>query len=345
MKAASAVLLAALGLQAPLAASSENFTNFVRQYQQGSGVYWDMQNVAPAGSAASLHPLDESGALFQLWTIEKSTGKDYLLDQKTVGAYMPKADIKIITQDPYDKYPRTRSDQPFSVHITITDLLTGTTGIPQAASSVLAEHHLAPYTAGRVSIPASEAISGTPVGSGYLTENRTYTFDFEQSMLQAPDTKKPIGEEHFVVHALSDGSFTQTQIAAGFVQVWPVATGSIAGIKHGDRISFHPPPLTLVLKDLYPGSSTYLRARRPGTDYEHIFEQSEYGPSVDPTGTDELNRTIPIGNYGHVFPEDGDYVLELVTTTPFGTEVLSTVTVSVDRTLHVRTMQANIASE
>ncbi len=342
MKAASAIFLAVLGLQAPLAASSENFTNFVRQYQQGSGVYWDMQNVAPAGSAASLHPLDESGALFQLWTIEKNTGKDYLLDQKTVGAYMPKADIKVITQDPYEKYPRTRSDQPFSVHITVSDLVTGTAGVPQAASSVLAEHHLAPYAKGQTSIPASIAISGTPVGSGYLTENRLYTFDFQQSMLQAPDTKKPIGEEHFVVHALSDGSFAQTQIAAGFVQVWPVATGAIGGIKHGERISFHPPPLTLVLKDLYPGSYTRLRATRPGSDYETTFERSEFLLAEEPTSTDKI---IILTDYGHVFPEDGTYLLELITTTPFGTDVLSAVTVPVDRTLQVRTMQANIASE
>lgn len=342
MKAAPAVLCAILGLHAPLSASSENFTNFVRQYQQGSGVYWDIQNVAPAGSAASLHPLDETGALFQLWTIEKNTGKDYLLDQKTVGAYMPKADIKVITGDPYEKYPRTRADQPFSVHITVSDLLTGASGSPQAASSVLAEHHLAPYAEGQTSISASLATSGKPAGSGYLTENRIFTFDFRQSMLRAPDTGKPIGEEHFVVHALSDGSFAQTQIAAGFVQVWPVAVGAIEGIRHGERISFHPPRLTLVLEDLYPGSYTRLRAKRLQSSYEATFERSEFVLAEEPASTD---KTIVLTDYGHIFPEDGIYLLELVTTTPFGTDVLSTVTVPVDRTLEVRAMQANIADE
>lgn len=339
MKALFTLLIAVVGFQSSLFASSDNFTNFVRQYQQGTGVYWDMQNVAPTGSSTSLHSLEEGGALFQLWTIEKSTGKDYLLDQKVVGAYLPKADIRVVTRDPYDKIPRTRIDQPFSVHVTVKDLLPAGANLPQAASSVLAEHHLAPFAKGRHSVTAVEATSGKPVASGYITANGVSTFEFERSMLQQTVENQAVGEEHFVIHALSDGTFSQTQIASGFVQVWPVASGAISGIADGDRIAFHPPPITLVLRDLYPGSYTYLRVKDTQSDYEAVFEQSQYVLPDEPTDTGKL---ILLSDYGKMFPKDSTYRLDLVTVTPFGTDLLSTRTFIVDRTLEVRAMQAQI---
>lgn len=341
MKAILATLLAAIGAPSALVASSENFTNFVRQYQQGTGVYWDMQNVAASGSSTSLHSLEEGGALFQLWTIEKSTARDYLLDQKVVGAYMPKADVKVVTKDPYEKIPRTRIDQPFSVHVTVGDLLPAGSNLPQAASSVLAEHHLAPYPKGQNSVTTAAAVSGTPVASGYITTNGISTFDIDRSMLKDNAGNQAVGEEHFVVHALSDGSFNQTQIASGYVQIWPMATGTINGISDGERITFHPPALTLMLEDLYPGSYTYMRVKDIHSDYEAVFEQSQYVLSDEPKDTGKL---ITISDYGKMFPKDGTYRLDLVTVTPFGTDLLSTLTLVVDRTLQVRAMQANIGT-
>lgn len=334
----STLALAALSLIQPLTAASEDYVNFVRQYQQGTGVFWDMQNVAPKSSSAALVPLDKSGALFQLWTIQKLGGRDFLLDQKTVGAYLPKAAIKVITGDPYPLVPRTRADRPFAVEITVHDLVSGT-NLPQAASSVLAEHHLAAYPQGKTSIPVSTAIAGTPYGSGYISKNGLTRFDFPGSAIVQPVTKKPFGEEHFTVHALSDGSVAQTKIAGGYVQVWPVASGIIEGIAPNQVIRFAAPRLTLSLQDLYPGSYTHLRIR--DEDGKTVTsDDSKFVLAEEPTETGKL---ITVADYGTLMEDDGRYVLDLITETPFGSEVLHSVTITVDRTLQIQGTLGGIA--
>ena len=85
-------------------AQTANYVNFIRQNQQGAGVVWDMP-VEADGPPPSALTLENGGALFQLWTIEQTAGKDYLLDQKLVGAYLPTADIKMTTLDPDGKIP------------------------------------------------------------------------------------------------------------------------------------------------------------------------------------------------------------------------------------------------
>jgi hypothetical protein len=324
------LILATLTLIHPLTASSENYVNFIRQYQQGTGVFWDMQNVAPKDSSAALVPLDKSGALFQLWTIQKLGGRDFLLDQKTVGAYLPKAEVKVITGDPYPLIPRTRADQPFAVEITVHDLVSGA-NLPQAASSVLAEHHLAAYPAGQTSIPVATAISGTPYGSGYITRNGVTRFDLPRSAIVQPVTRKPFGEEHFTVHALSDGSVAQTKIAGGYVQVWPVASGMIEGIAVNQVVRFSAPRLTLNLQDLYPGSYTHLRIRNEDGETV-VSDDSKFVLAEEPTETGKL---ITVSDYGKLMEDDGRYTLELVTQTPFGSDVLHSIPIKVDRTLQV----------
>ncbi|WP_193214125.1 hypothetical protein [Luteolibacter marinus] len=339
MKSTLALAIAIAGCQLPLLAGSENYTNFVRQYQQGTGVSWDMQNVAAKGAATALAGLEANGALFQLWTIDKEEGTDYLLDQKTVGAYLPKAEVKVVTLDPYEKFPRTRADKPFTVNITVGDLLAGTTGLPLASTSVLAEHHVVLYQEDEMSIPSGSPTAGTPLASGYITTNGLTALPFERSTIQPADGKNPAGEEHFVVHALSDGSIAQTQIAAGFVQVWPVASGSINGITEGQRIAYDPPPLTLVLNDLYPGSYSYLRIRHVASGTTKRLEQSRFVLSQEPTHTDKL---ITVSDYNDELSGEGTYNFELVTETPFGAEVLSSVSIEVDRVLQIRAQMTGV---
>jgi hypothetical protein len=103
-------------------AQTTTYKNIVRQTQQGTGVVWDMQDVATNGSAPSALLLENGGSLFQLWCINQTAVKDHLLDQKLVGAYLPKADVKITTRDPHAAVARTRIDQPFTVEIQVSDL-------------------------------------------------------------------------------------------------------------------------------------------------------------------------------------------------------------------------------
>jgi hypothetical protein len=115
-----------------------------------------------------------------LWTIEQTAAKEYLLDQKMVNAYLPTADIKVTTLDPYGRVARTRIDQPFSVEINISGLLTGL-DLPPSASSVLLERHLASYQAGQPAPEAAKVLAGTPFSSAYLNANGKMVLRFIQS--------------------------------------------------------------------------------------------------------------------------------------------------------------------
>lgn len=336
MNAKLALAILTLGLQATALADEDDYTNIVRQHDQNTGVFWDIQNVAPNGSSQSKEKLDVGGALFQLWTIDNETGRDYLLDQKVVGVYLPKAQIVVNTLDPFAEYPRTRADQPFSVDITVSDLISslgGLLNLPLAATSVLAEHHLAPYPPGVISLPIASILSGNPLASGFITKNGTTKLNFEHSTLQPAPGEKPFGEEHFVVHSLTDGSIGQTQLASGFVQVWPVATGTLEGIQDGQKIGFNPPRLSVSLVDLYPGSYSYIRVRNETTGAVTALEQSQFVLDEKPTDTEKL---MTVSDYGNELPDEGPYTFELVTETPFGTDVLATRRVFVDRVLEVR---------
>lgn len=319
-------------------AQSSSYKNIVRQTQQGTGVVWDMQDVAAKDSAPSTLLLENGGSLFQLWTINQATVKDYLLDQKLVGAYLPKADIKITTLDPYPLATRTRIDQPFTVEVQVSDLINGT-NIPEAASKVLLEQHVQAYAAGQSSIEPSEIASNKPLSSAYLSENGNTVLKFAASSITGADPTKASGEEHFVVHALADGSITQSQIASAKLQVWPLASGSITGIKDGGEYRYQIPTIQLNLKDLYPRSDTYL-VLYPGTQINGVpgtlVKSYPWDSKVSTSliiQSDEINALIT---------QDGTYTVALMTTTIFDTRLLcDPVTFTVKRSITVNAMQVN----
>lgn len=317
----------------------EGYVNFIRQQQKTTGVVWSMP-VDPKGAGPSQLPLEQDGALFQLWTIEQATSKDYLLDQKLVGAYLPSAGISIRTMDPYTGVPRTRADQPFTVTLNVSGLLSGT-GLPEASTKVLLEHHLASYNGGQKSVPSAKAISGTPHSSAYLTTNGATVLQFPVTNLKASDPTTAQGEEHFVIHALGDESTGQTQLATAHVQVWPVASGSIEGIAENEKVRFHAPDLTVTLTDLYPRSNTWLQI------YPGAARLGTVGSPVDGSililDQDRSDsRLLTVADYDEVMAEDGTYTIELLTQTPFGIDRLDQVTFIVDRKLEIRAQLGGI---
>lgn len=318
-----------------------NYYNFVRQQQQETNVIWDMP-VDAAGESAAALLVEEGGALFQLWTISEKSGKDYLLDQKLVGSYLPKGAITIRTLDSYNGVPRIRVDQPFSVDFQTSNLLSGA-NVPESARRVLAEHHLAANPGGSLSITAAQAISGTPFSSGYIEENGITTINYAASSIRASDPTKARGQEHFVLHALGDGAISQTQVATAYVQVWPMATGEITGIQDGDIVRGNPPELTVTLDDLYPDSDTYLRIYSNGPD---IGEEGKVIPGSRLVLDQEFpaDRILNIDDYSSLFDSDGPYRIELVTTTPFGTERLDTASFTVSRSMRINAMQVDAAT-
>lgn len=326
------LLLGAL-LCSRLLAAGEGYVNFIRQTQQSTGVVYAV-NVNPSGNAASQGLLETGGALFQLWTVDQSNTKDYLLDQKLVGAYLPSATIKITTLDPYP-VPRTRADKPFTVTANIAGLISSGTNIPDAAKRVLLEHHLRNYTATKTSYTLAEATSGTPKSSASVYTNGNTVLNFATSNLTGADPTKVNGEEWFVIHALADGAIAQSQIANAKVQIWPVASGSIAGIANGANIRGKAPQLTITMTDLYPRSDTYVQA------YEGEPKLNTEGKLVGETmlvwnDSKSKSDVMTLNNYDSVFTKDGTYTMELLTETPFGTDRLAYVTFSVNRAIQVR---------
>jgi hypothetical protein len=323
-------------------AQTTAFKNIVRQTQQKTGVVWDMQDVTPNGSASSALLLEDGGSLFQLWTIDQTAVKDHLLDQKLVGAYLPKADVKIITRDPYAPVTRTRIDQPFTVEIEVSDLLTGT-GIPAAASKVLLEQHVQTFAAGQTTLNPTMVAANPPLSSAYITENGKTILKFAASSLTAPNPTKAAGEEHFIVHALADGTVTQSQIASAKVQVWPLASGAITGIIPGGEYRYQIPSIQLDLIDLYPRSDTYFVLYEgtqvngtPGTLIKAYPWDSETSRTTLLT-SDELTSIIT---------KDGTYTVALMSTTVFDTRLLcDPVSFTIKRSMTVNAMQVNFSEE
>lgn len=334
------VIAIAATLQSLCAKTS--YSNFIRQEQQKSKVVWDMP-VAANGSSPAALLAEEGGSLFQLWTIESNGAKDYLLDQKLVGAYLPKGAITIHTQDSYNGIPRIRVDQPFTVEFNVSNLLFGA-NIPLSASKVLVEHHIARDLNGSNNITPASAISGKPFSSGYIESNGIQTINYAASSISAPDPRKARGEEHFVMHALGDGEFSQTQLATAFLQVWPIATGSVSGIINGSEIRGVPPTLTMRVDDLYPRSDTYLQIYSSGPD---LGAEGKKIPGSVLILDQELpaSRTVSITDYGSLFDSDGPYRIDLLTKTPYGTERLGSVSFTVNRTLRINTMQVNAETD
>jgi hypothetical protein len=322
-------------------AQTSGYVNFIRQQQQTSGVIWDMP-VAQVGQSPSALTLESGGAVFQLWTVQQTTAKDYLLDQKLVGAYLPTADIKVTTLDPQGKVPRTRVDKPFTVEININGLLSGV-GLPQAATSVLLERHLGSYQDEVMELDPVKVESNTPTSSAYISANGTTVLKFEASSLSAADPTKAMGEEHFVIHALSDGALSQTQIASGVVQVWPIASGAIKGISPGDKLRFQAPQVELLLNDLYPRSDTYLYL------YEGTQINGAEGKLIKAFPMDRAtseSHVIAVPELDSNITKDGTYTLALMSDTVYGRELLcDPVPFSVNRTLQVNAMQVNFTNE
>jgi hypothetical protein len=276
--------------------------DILRQNLQGCGVIWDM----PAASAA---PLGRSAALVELWSIDAARAEDRLVDQKLFSPYLPKANLRIKTLDPHGKLPCTRVDQPFTVEIEMSDLLTGA-DFPLSASTVLLEREL-------VCDPEKPASDSSH--RAYLSANGKTVLRFAASALTAADPTKASGVERFSIHAISDGSLTHTRLASGSVQVWPVASGAIRGISHGDKLDGEAPRIELQLHDLYPRSNTYLLL------YEGTQINGNKGVPVKAfpmDGETSESHVLRVNSLRSKLQQNGTYTLALVSDTVFGRELL-----------------------
>ena len=163
MAGTSTVIVA---LAATLAAVRAESVRLVRVEYEAAGVAWDMP---PSVTAEG-----RNRAMISQWRIDSRDGAESLLEQKVTGPYLPTATIGVRTLDWESGEPRTRVDQPFSVHVETSGLLTGA-GFPPSVSRVLLERR----------ITAGDSVEAHVVKRAWIDENGTTLLKFPVSGLTA----------------------------------------------------------------------------------------------------------------------------------------------------------------
>ncbi|MGJ8643350.1 MAG: hypothetical protein ACSHX9_08095 [Luteolibacter sp.] len=315
--------------------SEDGFQNFIRQvqmpYDGSEGTVWNVP-VEASGEDQSPLEINPGGARFELHTVNSDPFIGYLLDTKYVGSYVPVAEVQIRTEDPYETVPRTRADRPFNVEITINGLLSGEDD-PEPSKKVKILHHVQSYGAGGTSsgIDRDQAIL---LGQGYIESNGQQTLSYLVNSVPGGDRAKIRGEERFSVYSLADYQAPESHLDSLYVQIWPVADGSITGITDGQLLKFEAPPITLTVNDIYPDAQIYAHAY-------HGTQSLGTEGTVIPGSAEIINEPVPqnsvvtLDNWDSVITSDGIWTIELLTSTPFGIDRLDYVTFEVDRTIQI----------
>lgn len=348
MKTSLLCTLAALAMPATgLAQSGSAFTNYVHQVQlpepEGGGGVTRIISVSPAGSTLSPLAIDPDGARFELWTFKNvNPPLEYMLAEQYVGTYVPQAIVTITTADPYLEIPRTRADQPFTVNLTVMGLLSDA-GAPEPSKAVDFQHHVQSYGTNGTGMDLNRNLA-TLLSASEILQNSApsvpFTYSFAVNEVPGSNRAKVRGEERFTVLSKADNqeglgqSVPPQVLASRFVQIWPVADGAIAGIDDGQLINFSLPNITLTVNDAYPDSATYAQVYKgPPVLGKQGFVVP--GSSKVVKDTAPQNLTLVLEDYDNVFNVggDGQWTMELLTSTPFGIDRLDYVTFNLDRTI------------
>ena len=321
------------------------YTNYLRQYQSPSGVVWDVNDtVASSGSRASTLAINPGGARFDLWTVNASPYTEYLLDTKYVSTYTPAATVVITSEDPYGTLPdalyplppRTRADRPFYVRVTVSGLSVDP-AYPPASKSVTLCRYVQSYGVGGTAV-GLDRTQATLLSQASIATTAPQSLTYALTSVPGADRTKVRGEERFAVFTLLDSTTTPTtpptQLASQYIQIWPVADGAVAGLTQGQVIRNAMPQLTLTLNDLYPNSTTYAQVYKGGPVLGTVGTVVP-GSNLVVSDTIPANRTLTVNNYDAVLPTDGVWTLELLTTTPFGTDRLAYLSFTLDRTIEM----------
>ncbi|MBB5352309.1 hypothetical protein HNR46_002552 [Haloferula luteola] len=325
---------------APGLVAGAHAQDFIRQIQviDSSSVIYDIPISSDNGEVLS-EPLAGDSAVFQLYataTLANNVTELKKLDEKTVGTYLPKVTVEILSEDPYDP-PRTRADQTYGVRIKIAGLRADPDA-PAEAKQIQVVRRYRLYD--------DETFEVVSEGS----QEGTYTFDsngnfvdnaISQRLPGDPDLPtKVAGEESFVAMTQGGPGGSTSEMASATVQIWPVAEAAFFGIEAGKTYQGLPPVASILLRDLYPNSTTYVQVykgpQRLGVIGDalptSVLHYETYLPQKANLALTDLNSFLA---------EDGEYTLEALTMTPFNDgapELLASISFIIDRTLNVNGM-------
>lgn len=334
MKKSHTILTAALLSVSLTGLAQAQFTNFVRQVQYPTGVVWDA-SVSAKGEQLSELAIDPGGARFELWTVNSDPLTVYLLDSTYVGTYTPVATSRIVTEDPVgdNVTPRTRADRPFQIWMNVGGLRTGEDD-PAASKAVQLTRHVQSYGVNGTgeNIDPDQATMLTNVE---VTGNGEFLLNYGISSVPAQDLTKKRGEERFAIYSLADYQAPSSQLTSAKIQIWPVSTGSVAGLSAGEKVRYTMPQLTITLDDLYPSSTTYAQVYQ-GAAALGTTGTVVPGSAIVVNDASPLDRVLIVDDYDTVITNDGVWTIELLTETVFGVDRLHYITFTVDRTMEVR---------
>lgn len=320
------------------AQNGTTYVNFIRQVQFPSGVQWDA-TIAASGEQLSNLAIDPGGARFELWTVQSTPLASYILDSRYVGTYIPMAEVTLRSEDGSSTIPRTRADRPFYVDVTIEGLHEGESE-PEASKKVRFLRHVQSYGANGTGIGIDRTLA-TLVNQSIIKDNGSTTLTYLINAVPGANRAKVRGEERFSIFSLEDYQAPASQLASRFIQIWPVADGTISGIVNDQFIRYSLPQLTLTLNDLYPNSTTYAQVYK-GNPSLGTYGTIVPGSALVIQESVPQNRVLTLKNYESVFDSDGRWTMEIVTKTPFGTDRLAYVSFDIDRTMKLNTNMSTI---
>jgi hypothetical protein len=320
-----------------------------------SGVNWDV-TVLSNGTQQSSQAITDGGARFELWTIKTDPLVNYLLDSRYVGAYVPIGNVQIRTGDKYVP-TRTRADQPIYVSGDVSGIRTEANA-PVTTKSVILTHHVQSYGVDGTGTNINPALA-TLVTSTNITQNSNFAMSSEPGFLTSVPSLFPgitaeignrRGEDRFTVYSMAVGTAPRSVIASKKVQIWPTMKTTITGITEGCIVK-PSPPITVTYTDAYPNSTTYTQIHKglhnSGFSAGTITGSSKtFNQAVPPAPetcvlSDWANTKKADGT--NVIDSDGVYTVEILSTTPFGTNVkVQWTQVNIDYTSKINAMITTI---
>ncbi len=319
-------------------AATAGYSNFIRQIQLPSGVQYDA-TVATSGSQLSPLAINPGGATFQLWTVLDSPLTSYLLDSCFVGSYVPVATVTLRSEDTSSSIARTRCDRPFYVDYTVNGLLSGATD-PDPSKSVTLYRYVQSYGTNGTGI-GIDRTQATLLSQATISTNGAQRLSYTLTSVPNANRSKVRGEERFSIYSIEDYQAPASQLASQYIQIWPVADGSITGIASGQLIRFALPTVTLTINDIYPSASVYAQVYK-GAAALGTTGTIVSGSALSINDSVPQRRVLTLTGYDSVFTDDGVWTMELLTRTPFGLDRLAFVTFNLNRTIQMNSTVVTI---
>ena len=228
--------------------------------------------------------------------------------------------MNITSTDPYTAIPRTRVDHPFTVHYTVSGIVTNDPNVQDAAKSVVFQHDVVHYQPG--TNQPDPTVDCDCNEHSVISTNGSFT-DTHMTSLHGSDMTKVRGEEMFSIYANPDfGVVGASLLAQKKVQVWPIASASITGID-GTEEYLEVPEFTVNLVDLYPSSTTFVRYYKSAPSGSPANVKYINTSFVTINDVKPQNRVFNVSALNNLIEEDGAYTIEVLHQTPFGYDLLA----------------------